>query len=151
MADRPPGESRLQQLLASVSPALSDEEYVFCSFANARYGDHAGLEPLAAMQEQEGLTLVLPRTRADAAGHAYAAVFRCITLGVHSSLTAVGLTAAFSRALASREISANVVSGYYHDHILVPAHRAGDAMAAIRALSGPAVVETRPVGPDGPG
>lgn len=32
--------------------------------------------------------------------------------------TAVGLTAAFSTKLAEKNISANVVAAYYHDHIL---------------------------------
>ena len=61
-------------------------------------------------------------------------MFRCITLDVHSSLEAVGLTAACAQALAAGGISANVVAGYSHDHILVPAPRAQDALAALDAL-----------------
>jgi len=56
-------------------------------------------------------------------------------LTVHSSLDAVGLTAAFSTALAQAGIGCNVLAGRYHDHILVPHNRREDAVAALRALS----------------
>jgi len=58
-----------------------------------------------------------------------------ITLDIHSSLEAVGLTAAFATALGNEGISANVVAAYYHDHIFVPAVDAGRAVAALQALS----------------
>ena len=54
-----------------------------------------------------------------------------ITLGVHSSLEAVGLTAAVSTLLAKHEISANMVAGYQHDHLFVPAN---DAEKAVKLL-----------------
>ena len=57
-----------------------------------------------------------------------------LTLTVHSALESVGLTAAVATALAAADISANVLAGYRHDHLLVPVERADDAMAAIRAL-----------------
>lgn len=50
---------------------------------------------------------------------------------VHSSLAAVGLTAAVSGALAARSIACNVLAGYYHDHLFVGY---GDRAAALRAL-----------------
>jgi hypothetical protein len=54
-----------------------------------------------------------------------------ITLTVHSSLEAVGLTAAVSAKLTEHNISANVIAAYYHDHILVQSERAEDAMKAL--------------------
>lgn len=129
------GETSLAKLLATLSPRLANDEYVFCSIGNARYGDYADLEPIASITEDEGLTLVLPRVKADAAGLPYASVFNRITLQVHSSLDAVGLTAAFSTALTEHGISANVVAGSYHDHLFVQTGVAKQAVAVLEALA----------------
>ena len=61
-------------------------------------------------------------------------MFCCIVLTVHSSLNAVGLTAAVAGALAAAGISANVVAAHYHDHIFVPSERAVDALAVLEQL-----------------
>lgn len=61
--------------------------------------------------------------------YSYAAAW--ITLTIHSSLEALGLTSAFSNALAAEGISCNVVAAYYHDHIFVAK---GDAERAIMVL-----------------
>lgn len=129
------GEQDLSRLLAGLSPQLREGEYVFCTFADAGYGDYSALSPLAAFREHEGLTLVLPRAKADAAACPYEGVFACITLTVHSSLDAVGLTAAVSKVLADADIPANVIAAYHHDHVFVPAARAEQALAALAALS----------------
>jgi hypothetical protein len=55
---------------------------------------------------------------------------------VQSSLEAVGLTAAFSNALAEHRISCNVVAAYHHDHIFVASSDAERAMKVLKALSG---------------
>ena len=89
---------------------------------------------VVTVAEPEGRTLVLPRERAASLGLAYGFVASWITLRVHSSLDAVGLTAAVATALAAEGISANVVAGYYHDHVFVPWVRASDALDALRAL-----------------
>jgi hypothetical protein len=69
--------------------------------------------------------------------HAEDASFRAawLTLTVHSALEAVGFTAAVSTALAGHGISANMLAGYLHDHILVPEDRADDAIAVLRDLA----------------
>jgi hypothetical protein len=129
------GECDLRTLLRSLSPVLREEKVVFCSFAGARYGDHADLEPIAAIQEAEGLTLVIPQAKADAHRLTYDSVFCGITLQVHSSLDAVGLTAAIAHQLTAFNISANVIAGYFHDHIFVPCDQAETAIAALHTLA----------------
>ena len=129
------GEKSLGKLLPALSPELIAGEFVFCSFANARYGDHSDLEPIAAFTESEGLTLVIPKSKADEHGIKYETIFRGFTLNVHSSLDAVGLTAAFTGKLTEHGISANVMAGYYHDHIFVQHELAEKALAAINELT----------------
>ena len=130
------GELDLKTMLTSMSPELMDGEVVFCTFPAARYGDYSDLEPIAAISESEGLTLIIPKYRADETGIHYASVFRMITLNVHSSLEAVGLTAAFSSTLAEHGISANVIAGYYHDHIFIQSQHAQRALEALNELTG---------------
>ena len=129
------GQTDLNFLLAGMDPLLRPEDYVFCTMPDALYGDMSHLSPLACFQEAEGLTLILEKQKAEASGLSYTGVFRCITLRVHSSLTAVGLTAAVSTALAKREISANIVAAFFHDHIFVPEAQASTAMSVLRHLS----------------
>jgi len=127
------GSTDLDYLLEEANPTLDPEEYVFLSRA-AKYGDHADWEPIAMFAEREGLTFVIRRSVADQQLLAYQGVFRRITLEVHSSLEAVGLTARFATCLAARSVSANVFAAFYHDHIFVPSGDADEAMAALSAL-----------------
>lgn len=129
------GETDLKKMLASLKPNLHNEEYIFGTFPQANYGDHPELEPIATFAEAEGLTLVIPRHRADEHGIPYEAVFKCITLSVHSSLEAVGLTAVIASKLTEKGISANVIAAFYHDHVFVQANHAEAALAALEELA----------------
>ncbi len=80
----------------------------------------------ALIHEDEGLTVIAPDQQGGWAR---------ISLSVHSSLSVVGLTAAFAGALAEVGISCNAIAGYHHDHLFVPWDRRHDAMAALAALS----------------
>ena len=74
-----------------MEPVLRPGTFVF-----AVVGDESipeDLAPEATVREEEGLTVVLPRERADELGLAYDFVAAWITLRVHSALDAVGLTA----------------------------------------------------------
>ena len=129
-----PGETHLENLLSNLSPIIINGEFVFCTMANAGYGDFEELNPLATFNESEGLTLLISKHIADENGLRYGSVFKGITLSVHSSLDAVGLTAAVSAKLAGEGISANVIAAYYHDHNFVQADRIEQAIAALNAL-----------------
>ena len=127
------GETDLQKLLAAMSPLLLTENFVFCT-VSGKYSDYQELSPLASFCEHEGLTLVLTEKNAIKAKLPFESVFKAITLSVHSSLNAVGLTAAVASQLADRGISANVIAAYYHDHIFVQAEKATQAMEALKEL-----------------
>ena len=129
------GETNLACLLKTMSPKLMDGEFVFLSFTNATYGDYAHLKPIASMLESEGLSLVVNKHLADQAGLSYQGVYKGISLDVHSSLDAVGLTAAFSSELSKAGISANVIAGFYHDHIFVKDSDADKALLVLEGIS----------------
>jgi uncharacterized protein len=125
------GISDLATLLLSLHPQLLPAKYVFCT-VRGQLADYVKLDPVATFVESEGLTLVLEKSKALDANLSFNGVFRQITLSVHSNLEAVGLTAAVSTKLAEGGISANVIAAYYHDHIFVPADRAGEALSALQ-------------------
>jgi len=118
-----------------MSPALTAGDYVFCTLKNASYGDYADTRPIASFAEEEGLTLVLLRDDAESFGLSYEGIFRCITLGVHSSLEAVGLTAAVAGKLADHGIAANVIAAYFHDHVFVQSELADQAIGILSGYS----------------
>ncbi|WP_375768969.1 ACT domain-containing protein [Archangium gephyra] len=129
------GETNLGVLLRSMRPVLREGEFVFLTTRQS-LREAAALEPLGLFHEEEGLTLILPREKADAAGLPYSAVFRMLTLSVHSSLEAVGFLAAITARLAARGISVNPVSAYFHDHLFVPSARAEESLALLVELAG---------------
>ena len=114
------GERDLSRLLEALDPKLHIERYSFSATSEPilREGQ------FALVREDEGLTLTL--IRPDPSGE-----WARISLGVHSSLEAVGLTAALSARLAAAGISANIIAGLHHDHIFVPWNRREDALVAL--------------------
>jgi len=122
-------------LLAEAKPQLYEDLFVFVSLPEGETAQEQGLEPIAAFAEREGWSLVLEHGAAQERGLAYHGVFRLITLRVHSSLNAVGLTAALSGVLADAGIAANVIAAYHHDHVFVPAERADEALQLLQQMS----------------
>lgn len=127
------GETNLRILLKSLKPELHDRDYVFCTVPSLH--DYNLDEIVGMIKESEGITLIVERGYADACGLHYTSLMAWITLKVHSSLEAVGLTAAFSTALAKAGISCNVVAGTYHDHLFVPRRDAEKTLKALGELS----------------
>lgn len=127
------GETDLKKILRNMKPERNPGEFVYCLVDS--YERAAALRPLGIFQEKEGATVILPKEQADSAQLPYPSICAWITLNVHSSLEAVGLTAAFSKALTDANISCNVVAAYHHDHILVPIKDADRAMDVLLEFS----------------
>jgi uncharacterized protein len=126
------GETNLTILLKNMQPVLNNGQYVFCTLTTGRL-DMSKI--LMLFKEKEGTTIILEKKEADKLRLKYPSVCAWISLTVHSSLEAVGLTAAFANALARENISCNVVAAYYHDHIFVPFGDAEKAMAALKNVA----------------
>ena len=120
------------QQLRALNPRLNAGVYVFLTLAEGQDLDASAV--VATINEPEGTSVIIEAGAAAAAGFAPSPLFAWITLAVHSDLQSVGLTAAFSGALAKAGIGCNVVAGRQHDHVFVPATHAGMAMAELRAL-----------------
>jgi hypothetical protein len=126
------GEFDLLKLIKGMKPELNKGEYVYC-LANSKE-QAAMLDPLCCFLEKEGVTVILPKEKADAMNIPYTTICGWITLTVHSSLEAVGLTAAVSKALTDANISCNIVAAFYHDHIFVPVKDIARSMTALQNL-----------------
>jgi hypothetical protein len=111
----PDGERDLATLLRELNPRLHPERYTFAA--------EAADDWFALIREEEGLTAIKTNPQGDWAR---------ISLQVHSSLEAVGLTAELSRRLAEAGISANIVAALNHDHLFVPWDRRDDALECLR-------------------
>jgi hypothetical protein len=71
---------------------------------------------------------VITKQRAEQESLKYQELFKCISLGLESTLISVGLTAQISTILTKSNISANMFAGYFHDHIFVPIKDAENAL-----------------------
>ncbi|WP_427133314.1 N-acetyltransferase [Pseudarthrobacter sp. S9] len=126
------GEKDLHTLLATMHPVRRDGEFVYVLWP---HGKPLAGGIAAAVREAEGLTVVMLRADADGLGLSYDFVAAWITLEVHSSLEAVGLTAAVGAALTEAKISCNVLAGFHHDHLLVPVADAERALEVLHELA----------------
>lgn len=125
------GEVNLENILKNLNPLLNEGKYVYCTVDNIN--EIPFFKILFLFKETESITVVLKKEDAEAMNLSFSYVASWITLEVHSSLSAVGLTAKFSQALSDAGISCNVVAAYFHDHIFVDEK---DAAKAIEILNG---------------
>lgn len=127
------GETDLSKMLQTLKPQLHAGDYVFCVVEDlSRINSN---DMLMVFRESEGYTVILQKELADDLELEYAFIAAWITLTVHSSLEAVGLTAAFSKVLSEKGISCNVVAAFYHDHLFVNQKDAEKAMQVLASLS----------------
>ena len=142
------GIQDLSAILASLSPELCPDKWIFAKVSADESTAAAtmaavyslGVSPIATFMESEGLTVIVKeeaaRKLSDMSGFEFSnSPFSRITLLVHSSLDAVGLTALVATKLTEHNISANVVAGYFHDHFFVQASRAEDAMNILKSIA----------------
>lgn len=127
------GETNLSKLLKGMTPKLNEGSYVFVTVADPSVVERS--DTLCEFKEAESTTLIIKQQKADELLLKYDYVASWISLEIHSSLDAVGLTAAFSNALAEHNISCNVVAAYYHDHIFVNKNDAEKAMNILSKFS----------------
>lgn len=128
------GESNLATLIKEMKPELQSGEYVFATFSDSQ--EIPDVPVIASVHEEEGITLVLEKDLAMGKNIPFEFTYSWITLKIHSSLEAVGLTAAFSSELAKHQISCNVIAGYYHDHIFVSVNDRERAVKVLESLTG---------------
>jgi uncharacterized protein len=127
------GETNLATLLQTMEPQLHTGNYVYCTLPVVETA--IVNEALLLFREEEGITVILKQETADTFNIPYTYIAAWISLTVHSSLEAIGLTAAISKALTENGISCNVVAGYYHDHLFVDRKEAKKAMTVLNKLS----------------
>lgn len=127
------GLSNLEVLIANMEPVLNDGTYVFANVSNIEAIPRA--ITICEVKEKEGTTIVVSKEDAERLALPIDFVASWITLNIHSSLEAVGLTAAFATALGKNNISCNVIAGYYHDHIFVDQKDKYKAMNVLRDMT----------------
>ena len=122
------GQTDLKEILKNIDPHLVDESFIFMTTDQSLSSISNSLNPIASFLENEGLSLVITQAIADKNAITYDSVFSCISLGVHSSLESYGLISIISRELTQNNISTNVFSGYFHDHIFVQSGKSDKAL-----------------------
>lgn len=132
------GETDLQRILTSLEVRRREGTFVY---ATVPAGQTVPDIPIAAMvAEVQGTSLVVSHDVAVRAGLACEFEAAWLTLTTHTSLAAVGVTAAIATALAMQKIPANVIAGFHHDHLLVPVDRVDEAAATVELLRTQAAV-----------
>jgi hypothetical protein len=124
--------SQTQKMISNMTPILDDEEFIFCTTADASLAAQVQPDALSWFREEEGIALILPFSTAKAFGFETSLRMRRIVLQVHSALDAVGLTAAVSSALAASGIPCNMVAAFHHDNVFIPSTMADRAMTVLQ-------------------
>lgn len=139
MSGSAPGELSLSKLFSTLRVSVHPDTFVFLAFPSQ---PPTTLSSQMCFREKEGYTVI--STLQSAKEHNLEGTFLCrmITCEVHSSLEAVGFMAALTQRLTERGIGANPVSGFYHDHLFVPAGCVEEAVKALEELADEAAMKS---------
>jgi hypothetical protein len=127
-----PGQTNLSEVLRSLQVSCDDIEYGFASVREEQINIDDKI--LGLFKESEGLTVIAPKEYFESKSIQYEGPYAKLTIEVHTSLELVGLTAVLAKKLAENKISANVIAGYFHDHIFVQYAVRQKAIKAINDL-----------------
>lgn len=111
------GLTDLKQTLRSLRIICDEVKYGFASIDENASIDRKKV--LATFKEDGRLAIIAPQNYLESKGIDNEGPYARLTIDVHTSLELVGLTAVMSTELAQHGISANVVAGFYHDHVFV--------------------------------
>lgn len=124
----------LKILIESMSPSMHEFPYAMIS-VNEETFNFLDFQPLCIFREEEGITIITEESNAVKNKYDYTSTWACITLNVHSSLSAVGFIAAIAGRLTDANISINPVSAFYHDHLFVPWEKRYNVMEILNSMS----------------
>jgi hypothetical protein len=111
------GTTNLSEVLKSLKVSCDGVEYGFASVKDKQITFNYDI--LGIFKEDEGQTIIAPKKYFDSNNIKFEGPYAKLTIEIHTSLELVGLTAVLAKKLADNQISANVVAGYFHDHIFV--------------------------------
>lgn len=136
------GITDLNDLIRSMKPSLHPEVFVFGHIPTKTEADSqnvlkllTGLPVQMMFREDEGWTVIIEQSVAESIQ--LQSTFPCkkITLNIHSSLDAVGFMAAILKELTELNIGCNLVSGYFHDHLFIPAGKEEAVMEVLQRMA----------------
>lgn len=98
----------------------------------------SGIEALIREPEAAGETVTVVCDGESLERNGWSSAFDAawLTIDVHTSMAAVGLTAAMSAALGDEQIPCNILAGFHHDHLLVPVADVRRAIDCLMSLGG---------------
>mgnify|MGYP001570329292 FL=1 len=126
------GQTNLSEVLKSMQVSCDNIEYGFASVKDKQVNFDE--QVLGTFKENEGLTVIAQKEYLETNNIQYEGPYAKLTIEIHTSLELVGLTAVLAKKLAENQISANVVAGYFHDHIFVQYAVRQKAIEAINNL-----------------
>lgn len=132
--------TELPQLLKEMSPTCDNQKYYFATINQSAIFALAGyMQYITCLyQEEEGITIVFlealksivePRSKQKLVGP-----LAKITLTINPELLSSEVLAKVCSELAKENISVNIFSAYFHDHLFVPYESKEKALERIKSI-----------------